>query len=53
MDILYLLLPLSVVLVLLILGVLGWSIYRGQFDDLDQEGVRILEQDQDEPTTLP
>ena len=53
MDILYLLLPLSVVLVLLILGVLGWSICRGQFDDLDQEGVRILEQDQDEPTTLP
>lgn len=53
MDILYLLLPLSVALVLLILGVLGWSIYRGQFDDLDQEGVRILEQDQDEPTTLP
>lgn len=53
MEILYLLLPLSVALVLLILGVLGWSVYRGQFDDLDQEGVRILEQDPDEPTTLP
>jgi cbb3-type cytochrome oxidase maturation protein len=50
MDILYLLLPLSVVLVLLFLG---WSVYRGQFEDLEQEGVRILEQDQDEPTTLP
>ncbi|TBO28701.1 cbb3-type cytochrome oxidase assembly protein CcoS [Aquabacterium lacunae] len=47
MDILYLLLPLSVVLVMLILGVLAWSIYRGQFDDLDQEGVRILEDDQE------
>jgi cbb3-type cytochrome oxidase maturation protein len=45
MDILYLLIPLSVVLVLLILGVLGWSVYRGQFDDLEQEGVRILEED--------
>jgi cbb3-type cytochrome oxidase maturation protein len=47
MDILYLLIPLSVVLVLLILGVLGWSVYRGQFDDLEQEGVRILEEDKD------
>ncbi|HRH17574.1 MAG TPA: cbb3-type cytochrome oxidase assembly protein CcoS [Aquabacterium sp.] len=46
MDILYLLLPLSVVLVLLILGILGWSVYRGQFDNLDQEGVRILEEDE-------
>jgi cbb3-type cytochrome oxidase maturation protein len=49
MDILYLLIPLSVVLVLLILGVLGWSVYRGQFDDLEQEGVRILEEDQEKP----
>ncbi|HET6789005.1 MAG TPA: cbb3-type cytochrome oxidase assembly protein CcoS [Aquabacterium sp.] len=49
MDILYLLLPLSVVLVLLILGVLGWSIHRGQFDNLDQEAVRILEEDQEKP----
>ena len=46
MDILYLLLPLSVVLVLLILGVLGWSVWRGQFDNLEQEGVRILDDDQ-------
>ena len=46
MDILYLLLPLSVVLVLLILGILCWSVYRGQFDNLDQEGVRILEEDE-------
>ena len=46
MDILYLLLPLSVVLVLLILDILGWSVYRGQFDNLDQEGVRILEEDE-------
>lgn len=45
-DILYLLLPLSVVLVLLILGVLGWSVWRGQFDNVEQEGVRILDEDQ-------
>ena len=46
MDILYLLLPLSVVLVLLILGVLGWSVWHGQFDNIEQEGVRILDEDQ-------
>ena len=45
MDILYLLIPLSVVLVFFILGALWWSIYRGQFDDVDREGERILEQD--------
>ncbi|RZI81632.1 MAG: cbb3-type cytochrome oxidase assembly protein CcoS [Rubrivivax sp.] len=45
MEILYLLLPLSVALVLLILGVLGWAVHRGQFDDLAQEGVRILADD--------
>lgn len=45
MDILYLLIPLSVVLVFLILAALGWAIYRGQFDDVEREGERILEQD--------
>lgn len=45
MDSLYLLLPLSVLLGLLVLGVLGWAIHRGQFEHLDQEGLRILEDD--------
>ncbi|AVO34348.1 cbb3-type cytochrome oxidase assembly protein CcoS [Ottowia oryzae] len=45
MDILYLLIPLSVGLVFVILGVLAWAIYRGQFDDVDREGQRILDQD--------
>jgi cbb3-type cytochrome oxidase maturation protein len=45
MDILYLLIPLSVVLVFLILAALGWAIYRGQFDDVEREGQRILDQD--------
>ncbi len=43
MDILYLLIPLSAVLVLAILGVFGWAVSRGQFEDLEQEGQRILE----------
>ena len=42
MDILYLLIPLSAVLVLLIIAVFGWAVSRGQFEDLEQEGERIL-----------
>ena len=45
MDILYLLLPLSVVLGLAILGALGWAVWRGQFDAVDAEGERILRDD--------
>ena len=45
MDILYLLIPLSAVLVLLILGVFGWAVHKGQFEDLEREGERILELD--------
>ena len=42
MDILYLLIPLSVVLVFFILGGLWWAIDRGQFEDIEDEGKRIL-----------
>ena len=45
MDILFLLIPLSVVLALLILGALCWAVWRGQFDDIDAEGQRILHSD--------
>lgn len=45
MDILFILIPLSVVLVLLILGGLWWAIDRGQFDAIDKEGERILHND--------
>ena len=43
MEILYLLIPLSAGLVLLIIGVFGWALHKGQFEDLDREGERILE----------
>ena len=43
MDILYLLIPLSAVLVLAILAVFAWALYGGQFDDLDQFGEQILD----------
>ncbi len=49
MDILYLLIPLSVLLVFALMGVFAWALYRGQFDDLDREGERILS---DEPSRL-
>jgi cbb3-type cytochrome oxidase maturation protein len=45
MDILYLLIPLSVVLVLVILGGLWWAVYTGQFEDVNDEGERILKDD--------
>jgi cbb3-type cytochrome oxidase maturation protein len=45
MDILYLLIPLSVVLVLLILVGLWWAIHSGQFESVEQEGLRILKDD--------
>ena len=42
MEILYLLIPFSVVLVFFIIGGVWWAIHQGQFDDLDLEGERIL-----------
>jgi len=48
MEILYLLIPLSVVLVFLIGGVFWWSVRNGQFDDLEGPGHRIL-MDDDRP----
>jgi len=42
MESLYLLIPLSVALVLLIGAVLAWAVLSGQFENLDAEGARIL-----------
>lgn len=47
MDILFLLIPMSAVLVLAILGVFAWALHGGQFDDLERHGERILEPDVD------
>lgn len=44
MDILFLLVPLSVMLALGILGVLAWAVWSGQFEDVDIEGQRILQE---------
>lgn len=47
MDILFLLIPLSVLLALGVIGVLAWAVWAGQFEDIEVEGRRILKQ-QDE-----
>ena len=42
MDILYLLIPLSVLAMFGVLGVFAWALHAGQFDDLEREGARAL-----------
>ena len=42
MDILYLLIPMSALLVLGILVLFAWALQAGQFDDLEQHGELIL-----------
>jgi cbb3-type cytochrome oxidase maturation protein len=44
MEILYLLIPLSAALVLGLLGLFGWALNSGQFEDLEDEGGRILDE---------
>jgi cbb3-type cytochrome oxidase maturation protein len=43
---LYLLIPLSVILVLLIGGILVWAVMSGQFEELDDAGQRALDEDE-------
>ena len=43
MDILFLLIPLSVLLALAVLGVLAWAVWSGQIEDMESEGQRIFE----------
>ena len=45
MDVLFLLVPLSVLIVFALLGVFAWALQADQFDDLQHEGERILDQD--------
>lgn len=43
MDVLFLLIPLSVLLAFAVLGVLAWAVWAGQFEDMEGEGQRILD----------
>ncbi|MBS3998013.1 MAG: cbb3-type cytochrome oxidase assembly protein CcoS [Hydrogenophaga sp.] len=45
MDVLYLLIPVSIVLVFVIIGIFWWALQSGQFDNIEREGERILRGD--------
>jgi cbb3-type cytochrome oxidase maturation protein len=45
MDILFLLVPMSVLLVFGLMALFRWALGAGQFDDLEREGERILQDD--------
>ena len=45
MEILYLLIPVSVILVFIIGAAFWWSLRSGQYDDLEGPGYRILMDD--------
>lgn len=49
MDILFLLVPLSVLLALAVIGVLAWAVWSGQFEDMEREGERILQDEAENP----
>ena len=49
MESIYLLIPVSVVLVFLIAWIFWWSVRSGQFDDLEGPGFRILMDDDQQP----
>ena len=47
MDILFLLIPFSVLLVFALMASFLWALQTRQFDDLEREGERILEDEAD------
>jgi len=52
MEILYLLVPLSIILIGVIIWIFIWAIRSGQFDDLEGPAYRIL-MDDDAPQRTP
>lgn len=44
MDILFLLVPFSVLLALGVVGLLAWAVWSGQFEDVESEGQRIFQE---------
>ena len=53
MDVLFLLIPLSVLLSFAVLGVLAWAVWAGQFEDIEVEGQRIFEDAPDKVAQAP
>jgi cbb3-type cytochrome oxidase maturation protein len=53
MDSLYLLIPVALIFVAVAIRLLLWAIDNGQYEDLDKEGWRILNDDSEAPSTRP
>lgn len=49
MDILFLLVPVSVLLALGVMAVLAWAVWSGQFEDVEKEGQRIVQEEMQKP----
>ena len=49
MSAMYLLIPLSIVLLAAAVWAFFWAVNHGQFEDLDSPAVRILDDDADRP----
>jgi cbb3-type cytochrome oxidase maturation protein len=47
MDVLFLLVPLSVGVAFALMALFAWALNASQFDDLQREGTRILDDDAD------
>lgn len=45
MEVIYILIPLSLVLVAVIIGFVVWAVKSDQFEDLDRPAYRILDDD--------
>jgi cbb3-type cytochrome oxidase maturation protein len=50
MEVIYTLIPGMIMLGLLLVGVLIWAVKKGQYEDFEGDGQRIL-MDDDEPAT--
>lgn len=46
MEILFLLIPLSVILVFAIIWALWWAVHRGQFERMENEGSSIFDDEE-------
>jgi cbb3-type cytochrome oxidase maturation protein len=53
MESLYLLIPLSIVVMLALIGVFAWAMARGQFDDLEHQGAVIFEESEQQSLREP
>lgn len=53
MESLYILIPLSVVLVFVIGLIFWWSVRSGQYDDMEGPAYRLLMDDRDKPAESP